>query len=81
MIKKSKQHLKSVNESYLEHMHVAFKVSYNMLYESLFALIHGLIPGVYFKIARASKLKNFMNLSIKRDNNNNNLIKNIKVND
>ena len=47
MIKKSKQHLKSVNENYLEHMNVAFKVSYNMLYGSLFALIHGLIPGLF----------------------------------
>ena len=47
MIKKSKQHLKSVNENYLEHMLVAFKVSYNMLYGSLLALIHGLIPGLF----------------------------------
>jgi hypothetical protein len=45
MIKKSKQHLRSVNENYLEHMLVAFKVSYNMLCGSLLALIHGLIPG------------------------------------
>ena len=47
MIKKSKQHLKSVNEKYLEHMLVAFKVSYIMLYGSLLALIHGLIPGLF----------------------------------
>jgi len=45
MIKKSRQHLKSVNENYLEHILVAFKVSYNMFCGSLFALIHGLIPG------------------------------------
>ena len=80
MIKKSKQHLNSVNENYLEHMLVAFKVSYNMLYGSLLALIHGLIPGL-FENSASIKLKNFMNLSIKRDNNNNNLIINIKVND
>ena len=47
MIKKSKQHLKSVNENYLQHMLVAFKVSYNMLYGSLLALIHDLIPGLF----------------------------------
>ena len=47
MIKKSKQHLKSVNEKYLEHMLVAFKVSYIMLYGSLLALINGLIPGLF----------------------------------
>ena len=47
MIKKSKQHLKSVNENYLGHMNVAFKVSYNMFCGSLLALIHGLIPGLF----------------------------------
>ena len=47
MIKKSKQHLKSVNENYFEHMLVAFKVSYNMFCGSLLALIHGLIPGLF----------------------------------
>ena len=73
MIKKSKHHLDSVNENYLEHMLIAFKVSYNMFYGSLLAVIHGFI-SVYFKIALAIKLKNFMNLSIKKDNNNNNLI-------
>jgi hypothetical protein len=74
MIKKSRQHLKSVNENYLEHILVAFKVSYAMFSGSLFALIHGLIPGLFQNSARASKLKNFINLLIKRDNNNNNLI-------
>ena len=56
MIKKSKQHLKSINENYLEHMNVAFKVSYNMLYGSLFALIHGLIPG-FFQNSASIKIK------------------------
>jgi len=56
MIKKSKQHLKSVNENYLEHMLVALKVSYNMLYGSLLALIHGLIPGL-FQTSASNKIK------------------------
>ena len=56
MIKKSKQHLKSVNENYLEHMNVAFKVSYNMLYGGLLALIHGLIPGL-FQTSASNKIK------------------------
>ncbi|MDC0416934.1 DUF6356 family protein [Candidatus Pelagibacter sp.] len=56
MIKKSKQHLKSVNENYLEHMLVAIKVSYNMLYGSLLALIHGLIPGL-FQTSASNKIK------------------------
>ena len=46
MIKKSKQHLASVNENYLQHILIAFKVSYNMFYGGLLALINGLIPGL-----------------------------------
>ena len=63
MIKKSKQHLKSVNENYLEHMNVAFKVNYNMLYGSLLALIHGLIPGLFQNSAsfKIKELYEFIN--------------------
>ena len=56
MIKKSKQHLKSVNENYLEHILVAFKAIYNMFCLSIFALIHGLIP-VLFQKSASIKLK------------------------
>ena len=56
MIKKSKQHLKSVNENYFEHMLIALKVSSNMFYGSLLALIHGLIPGL-FQTSASSKIK------------------------
>jgi hypothetical protein len=56
MIKKSKQHLRSVNENYFEHMLIAFKVSSNMFYGSLLALIHGLIPGL-FQTSASSKIK------------------------
>ena len=52
MIKKSREHLKSVNENYLEHILVAFKVSYKMFCGSLFALIHGLISGLFQNNAR-----------------------------
>jgi hypothetical protein len=67
-------------KSILKHMLIGFKVSYNMFYGSLLAIIHELIPDL-FKISKAIKLKNFMILSIKRDINNNDLIKDIKVND
>ena len=80
MIKKSKQHLNSVNENYLEHMLVAFKVSYNMLYGSLLALIHGLIPGL-FQTSASIKIKELYEFINKKHINNNNLIKYIKVND
>ena len=38
------------------HMLIAFKVSYNMLYGSLLALIHGLIPGL-FQTSASKKIK------------------------
>ena len=47
MIKKSKRHLYSVNESYFKHLKVAFKVGLNMILAGLMALIHGLIPGIF----------------------------------
>ena len=47
MIKKSKQHLYSVNESYFKHMKVAVKVCLNMILGGLMALIHGLIPSIF----------------------------------
>ena len=56
MIKKSKDHLSSVNENYFEHMLVALKVSFKMFYGSLLALIHGLIPGV-FQTSASNKIK------------------------
>ena len=65
MIKKSKQHLNSnsVNENYLEHMLVAFKVSYNMFCGSLLALIHGLIPDLFQNSAsiKIKELYEFIN--------------------
>ena len=65
MIKKSKQHLKSVNENYLEHMLVAFKVSYNMFCGGLLALIHGLIP-VLFENSGSIKTKELYELINKK---------------
>ena len=56
MIKKSKHHLNSVNENYFKHMLIAFKVSYNMFYGSLLAVIHGLIPGL-FQNSASNKIK------------------------
>ena len=47
MIKKSKQHLYSVNESYFKHMKIAVKVGLNMILAGLLALIHALISGIF----------------------------------
>ena len=46
MIQKSKEHLSSVNEKYLQHMAAAFKVGFSMIYGGLAALAHGIIPAV-----------------------------------
>ena len=63
MIKKSQEHLNSVNESYAEHMSVAFKVGLKMIIAGFMALIHGLIPAIFERNAsnRIKELYNFIN--------------------
>ena len=56
MIKKSKEHLNSVNERYFKHMNIASSVGFKMLSGGLMALIHGIIPGV-FQTNASNKIK------------------------
>ena len=49
MIKNSRDHLNEVNETYLQHMAIAFKIGLTMLATGVFCLIHGLIPGLFKK--------------------------------
>ena len=56
MIKKSKDHLNSINENYFEHMSIAFNVGLKMLLGGSMALIHGIIPGV-FQTDASKKIK------------------------
>ena len=49
MIKDSRDHLNEVNETYLQHMAIAFKIGLTMLATGVFCLIHGLIPGLFKK--------------------------------
>ena len=49
MIKDSQEHLNEVNETYLQHMWIAFKIGFTMLVTGVFCLIHGLIPGLFKK--------------------------------
>ena len=56
MIKKSKEHLNSVNESYIEHMSIAANVGFKMLSGGLMALVHGIIPGI-FQTDASNKIK------------------------
>ena len=51
MIKDSKHHLNEINESYFQHMGVAFKIGFTMLVTGVFCVIHGLIPGLFKKNA------------------------------
>ena len=56
MIKESKKHLKSVNESYIEHMSIATNVGFKMLSGGLMALLHGIVPGI-FQTDASNKIK------------------------
>ena len=56
MIKKSKQHLYSVNKSYFKHMKLATNVGLNMILGGLMALIHGLISSI-FQSNASNKIK------------------------
>jgi len=51
MIKKSVEQLKLANESYLEHLKIAFVVGTKMIIGGSKALIHGIIPGFFVKSA------------------------------
>jgi hypothetical protein len=49
MIKDSQKHLDEVNETYFQHMRIAFKIGFTMLVTGVFCLIHGLIPVLFKK--------------------------------
>jgi len=49
MINDSRKHLNEVNETYLQHMRIAFKIGLTMLVTGVFCLIHGLIPSLFKK--------------------------------
>jgi len=49
MIKDSQQHLNEVNETYFQHMRIAFTIGFTMLLTGVLCLIHGLIPGLFKK--------------------------------
>ncbi len=49
MINDSQKHLNEVNETYLQHMRIAFKIGLTMLVTGVFCLIHGLIPSLFKK--------------------------------
>ena len=50
MIKNSQAHLNQVNETYLKHMAVNFKIGLSTLLVGFKFLIHGIIPALFKKI-------------------------------
>ena len=56
MIKKSKEHLDLVNETYIQHLKVAFNVSSLMIVGGLQAIIHAICPAI-FQTSASDKIK------------------------
>ena len=57
MIINSKEYLNEINETYIKHMAVAFKIAINMFLTSIICLIHGFIPGLFKKTASSQITK------------------------
>ena len=49
MIKDSQEHLNEVNETYIQHIQIAFKIAFTILATGFCCLIHGLIPCLFKK--------------------------------
>ena len=47
MIRNSKNHLNEVNETYLKHMAVNFKIGLSTLVTGFKFLIHGIVPALF----------------------------------
>ncbi len=60
MIKESKEHLKSVNETYVQHFKVAIKIALLMILGGIQAIIHAVCPGV-FKTSASDKIRGLHN--------------------
>ena len=65
MIFKSKQHLKTVNESYTEHFLIAAKIGLIMIVYGLMAILHAIIPA-YFQTSASNKIKELKLIVTKR---------------
>ena len=49
MIKDSQEHLNEVNETYLQHVRIAFKIVITMLVTGVIFLKYGLLSGIFKK--------------------------------
>ena len=66
MIKDSKEHLISVNETYFQHLKEATMIGLLMIFGGIQALLHGLFPGILRKSA-SDKIKDLHNTVSKRN--------------
>ena len=49
MLRNSKNHLNQVNETYLKHMIINFKIGLSTLATGLKFMIHGIVPALFKK--------------------------------
>ena len=56
MIKDSKEHLNSVNETYIQHFKIAFNIGVIMVVGGFHAIFHAIYPSV-FKTSASDKIK------------------------
>jgi len=69
MIKDSKEHLDSTNETYIQHLKFATCVGIIMICGGIQALIHAIYPGILTKAA-STKIKILYSLVSDKTNNN-----------
>ena len=65
MIKDSKEHLNSVNETYMKHFKTAVKIGILMIIGGFQAIFHAICPGV-LKTSASDKIKKLYNQVLER---------------
>ena len=65
MIKNSKEHLISANETYIQHFKIALRISALMIVGGFQALIHALYPGI-LRTSASDKIKKLYEIVVKR---------------
>ncbi len=69
---KSKKHCEKANETYIQHMFIAIKISSGLLLASMMGFVHSLIPGLFEKGASSKiiKLYNYLEKNKRIDHEN-----------
>ena len=67
MIKDSKEHLNSVNETYTQHFKTAFIIGLLMIIGGFQAIFHAIYPGI-LKTSASDKIKQLYNKILDRNN-------------